>query len=52
MGKKLSEIEAAIKLKMSPALLRWFTENAPKFDIPRKLGLTKQAASISTMKKN
>ena len=37
MGKKLNIFEAAILLKMSPNLLKWFTSYAPKFKETRKL---------------
>jgi hypothetical protein len=40
MGNKLTEIEAAIRVKMSPALLRWFTSYAPKLNSTRKLPFT------------
>lgn len=40
MGKKLTEIQAAIRVKMSPALLRWFTSHAPKYKSTRKLPYT------------
>lgn len=40
MGKKLTEIEAAIRVKMSPGLLRWFTGHAPKHGSKRKLPFT------------
>lgn len=42
MGKKLTEIEAAIRVKMSPALLRWFTSHAPKHKSTRKLLFTEK----------
>lgn len=42
MGKALTEIEAAIRVRMSPALLRWFTSYAPKHGIDRKLKYTKK----------
>ncbi len=38
----LTEIEAAMKVRMSPQLLRWFTQNAPKFGINRKLKFVRQ----------
>ena len=37
---KLTEIEAAIHVKMSPTLLRWFTANPPKYGSDRKLPFT------------
>jgi hypothetical protein len=44
MSKKklLSEYEAAAKVGMSPTLLRWFTEFAPKRGDPRKLKIAKE----------
>ncbi len=40
---RLSEIEAAIAVGMSPELLKWFTTHAPKQGDPRKLAFTTEA---------
>jgi len=37
MSVRLTEIEAAIRVRMSPKLLRWFTSHAPKHGDTRKL---------------
>lgn len=42
MSKELTEIEAAICVQMSPALLRWFTGHAPKHGSNRKLPYTEK----------
>lgn len=40
---RLTEIEAALRVGMSPTLLRWFTKYAPKFGETRKLPYQKVA---------
>ena len=42
MKTRLTEIEAAIRVRMSPTLLRWFTSYAPKYGSTRKLPHTEE----------
>ncbi len=42
MAKQLTEIEAAIRVRISPDLLRWFTRYAPKHGCSRKLPFTER----------
>jgi len=46
MSKQLTEIEAAIRVKMSPGLLRWFTGHAPKHNSKRKLPFTEKGGEF------